>query len=125
MTRHPLGQLSDYLDRQPIARDVDGTGVVVWRDGEEVCVIRNHCPHLGLPLSRGPGGFHASDGEITCPWHKSRFEICSGENLDWVVGLAGRDIPRWSQRLMAMGRKPSPLTTYTVTRDGDQIYVDI
>jgi nitrite reductase/ring-hydroxylating ferredoxin subunit len=125
MTLHLLGSLSDLPDGAAVGRDVGGTEVVVWRSGDDVCVVRNRCPHLGLSLTSGPGGVHAEDGRITCPWHSSRFDLCTGANLDWVVGLAGRSIPGWSQRMVAMGRKPSPLTTYPVTREGDQVFVDL
>lgn len=125
MQRHLLGHLTDFVDGAALAREVGGTSVVVWRSGDEVCVVRNRCPHLGLSLLSGPGGMHVQDGQITCPWHSSRFDLCSGANLDWVVGVAGRSIPGWSQRMVAMGRKPSPLTTYPVTRDGDDVYVDL
>ena len=125
MARHSLGSLTDYTDNTATARDVDGTAVVVWRSGENVCVVRNHCSHLGLSLTKGPGGFHAKDGQIVCPWHSSRFDMCNGENLDWVAGFAGRSMPGWSRRLVAMGRKPSPLTTYEVSRDGDELFLDL
>jgi nitrite reductase/ring-hydroxylating ferredoxin subunit len=125
MTRHRIGTLADFPDGSAQAREVAGTGVVVWRDGDEVCVVRNHCPHLGLSLTKGPGGVHAADGEITCPWHNSRFELCSGRNLDWVTGVAGRSTPKWSQRLISMGRSPASLTTYPVTQEGDEVFVEI
>lgn len=125
MPRHAIGPLDSIPDGQATPRDVDGTAVVVWRSGEDVCVVRNHCPHLGLSLTKGPGGLHAEGGTITCPWHGSSFDLCTGENLDWVVGIAGRGMPRWSQRLVSMGRQPSPLTTFEVTQDGDQLYVEL
>lgn len=125
MARVSIGSLADYQDGSAVARTVEGLGVVVWRDGDDVCVVRNHCPHLGLSLTKGPGGMHVEDGTITCPWHSSRFDLCSGDNLDWVTGFAGRGMPRWSQKLVAMGKSPSPLTTYTVSRDGDELYVDV
>lgn len=125
MARHKLGNIADFTDGTATARKVDGTAVVVWRSGDQVCVVRNHCPHLGLSLTNGPGGFHADDGQITCPWHNSRFDLCSGDNLDWVVGFAGRSMPRWSQRVVAMGKKPAPLTVYPVSTEGDEVFVDL
>lgn len=116
---------SDDLPAGATVRDVGGTSVIVWRDGDSVCAVRDHCPHLGLPLSKGPGGLHVEDGTITCPWHGSRFDLRSGENLDWVVGLAGRQVPGWSRRLIALGRTPSPLTTYPVRQEGDDLLIDL
>jgi nitrite reductase/ring-hydroxylating ferredoxin subunit len=125
MARHRIGTLQEFQDATATPVNVDGTAVVVWRDGDEVHAVRNRCSHMGLSLTKGPGGFHAADGEITCPWHMSRFDLCTGENLDWAVGFAGRKVPAWSQKMMGMGRTPAPLTTYPVTREGDDLFIDV
>jgi nitrite reductase/ring-hydroxylating ferredoxin subunit/uncharacterized membrane protein len=40
----------------------------------ELCAIANTCSHLGGPLNEG-----TRDGDvIACPWHGSRFDLCSG-----------------------------------------------
>jgi nitrite reductase/ring-hydroxylating ferredoxin subunit len=97
----------------------------VGRVGDRLCAARNRCPHLGFSLTRGPAGVRFADGEVTCPWHNSRFDLTTGENRDWAPGFAGRDMPHWSRRLIAMGRKPAPLATYAVTVEGDDVYVDV
>jgi nitrite reductase/ring-hydroxylating ferredoxin subunit len=60
------------------AVDVDGVRVLVSRsEDESVCAIANACTHVGGPLDQGE-----RDGNvITCPWHGSRFDLCSGEVL--------------------------------------------
>jgi nitrite reductase/ring-hydroxylating ferredoxin subunit len=80
---------------------------------------------MGFSLTRGPGGVRFADGVVQCPWHNSRFEFCSGENLDWAVGFAGRSIPRWSRKLVSLGKTPTPLTTYPVVVQGDEVFVEI
>lgn len=80
---------------------------------------------MGLSLSKGPGGVRYSDGEVVCPWHNSRFDLVTGENRDWAPGFAGREMPRWSRRLIALGRKPAPLTTYPVVVEGEDVYVEL
>jgi nitrite reductase/ring-hydroxylating ferredoxin subunit len=106
-----VGALSEFPDGELHTVQVAGRSLVVARDGDTVCAAVNRCPHMGLPLSRGPGGVRFADGVVQCPWHNSRFELCSGRNLDWASGFAGRSAPRWSRRLIALGRPPSPLTT--------------
>jgi nitrite reductase/ring-hydroxylating ferredoxin subunit len=86
---------------------------------------RNRCPHLGLSLTKGPGGTRFAEGQLVCPWHNSRFDFCTGENLDWAPGFAGRAMPRWSAKLIALGRKPAPLTTYDVVVDGEDVFVEL
>jgi hypothetical protein len=34
-------------------------------------------------------------------------------------------MPRWSHRLIALGRKPAPLTTYRVDVEGEDVFVHI
>ncbi len=120
-----VGSVSDFADGELLAVDAEGTSVVVARDGDTFCAARNRCPHMGFPLSRGPGGVRFDDGVVQCPWHNSRFEVCSGENLDWATGFAGKSVPGWSRRLVALGKKPVPLTTYPVVVDGDDVFVEI
>ncbi len=120
-----IGQVQDFPAGQLTEIEVEGTKLLVGHDDEGLCAARNRCPHLGLSLTSGPGGTHYSDGVVTCAWHNSTFVVRSGENLDWVSGIAGRDVPRWSRRMIAAGRKPAPLTTYTVVVEGDEVFVEV
>jgi nitrite reductase/ring-hydroxylating ferredoxin subunit len=57
--------------------DLEGVDVLVARSEQtgEVCAIANVCTHLGGPLNEGE-----RDGDsVICPWHGSRFDLCSGE----------------------------------------------
>lgn len=123
--RTRIGSLAELADGQLHAVKAEGTALVVGLADGEVCAARNHCPHLGLSLTRGPGGTKYDDGVVTCAWHNSRFDLATGENRDWAPGFAGRDMPVWSRRLIALGRKPAPLTTYPVTVEGDDVYVEL
>jgi nitrite reductase/ring-hydroxylating ferredoxin subunit len=40
--------------------------------------VQSFCPHLAGPLFQGT----RSDGEITCPWHRWRFSLRTGERVD-------------------------------------------
>ena len=120
-----IGSLLDFPDGGLIGVEADGHRLVVARSGDGVCVAYNRCPHLGFSLIRGPGGLKYEDGVVQCPWHNSRFNICTGENLDWVTGFAGRPMPRWSRSVIALGRRPRGLSTLAaVVREGD-VYVTI
>ena len=67
------------LDATGVKRvDAGGVPVLVARsvDGE-ICAIHAACSHLGGPLDEG-----GRDGNvITCPWHGSQFDLCTGEVL--------------------------------------------
>jgi nitrite reductase/ring-hydroxylating ferredoxin subunit/uncharacterized membrane protein len=56
--------------------EVEGEAVLVTRSvGGALCAIANTCSHFGGPLDEGE-----RDGDIVvCPWHGSRFDVCSGK----------------------------------------------
>ncbi len=120
-----VGSLSDFPDGALTGVEADGHRLIVARKANEVHVARNRCPHLGFSLTRGPGGLRYEDGVVQCPWHNSRFNVSTGENLDWVTGFAGRRVPNWSRSVIRLGRRPRGLDTLSATvRDGD-VYVTV
>jgi nitrite reductase/ring-hydroxylating ferredoxin subunit/uncharacterized membrane protein len=65
------GQLTDNTLVRAMAGD---TPILLYKKGDSVCAISETCSHAGGPLSEGE-----VDGSIVqCPWHGSRFDICSG-----------------------------------------------
>jgi nitrite reductase/ring-hydroxylating ferredoxin subunit/uncharacterized membrane protein len=71
---------------------VDGTNVLIARSQSgELCAIANTCSHLGGPLNEG-----TRDGDVVvCPWHGSRFDLCSGAVLEGPAVFAQ---PRYEVR---------------------------
>ena len=117
-----IGKLEEFTDGELRAVDAGGKKVIVARNGDSVCAAINKCPHLGLSLTKGPGGQKFENGVVQCAWHNSTFELCSGENLDWVGGFAGKSIPKWSRGMVALGRKPKGLDTVPAyVRDGEVV----
>lgn len=50
----------------------------LYRLGGEVLASQSFCPHLEGPLFQGT----LSGETITCPWHRWRFSLRTGERLD-------------------------------------------
>jgi nitrite reductase/ring-hydroxylating ferredoxin subunit/uncharacterized membrane protein len=76
--------------------ELEGEAVVVSRSEEtnEVCAIAATCSHLGGPLADGK-----REGDtVVCPWHGSRFDLCSG---DVRGGPAVFPQPRYEARVRA------------------------
>ncbi len=59
--------------------EADGVGVLLSRAvGGEVCAIAATCNHFSGPLEQG----EREGNTIVCPWHGSRFDLCTGEAID-------------------------------------------
>ena len=59
--------------------EANGAGILLSRSsGGGVCAISSVCGHFGGPLEQGD-----REGDtVVCPWHKSRFDLRSGEVID-------------------------------------------
>lgn len=66
---HPVAQLSELGGRRPLARRLLGMPLVVFRGKGAVAVLRDRCPHRGVPLSEG----RVRDGTVQCRYHGWRF----------------------------------------------------
>jgi len=75
---HDVGTNSDWQGQAIRQVEVDGTPVLLIRDGEAIHAVAGTCPHAGAPLAQGV--YH--DGRIICPWHKATFCVRSGAVLE-------------------------------------------
>ncbi|KOV79346.1 dioxygenase [Nocardia sp. NRRL S-836] len=67
--------MSDLDDRKPFAADVDGTDVVLVRNGERVHALADLCSHAAVSLSEG----EVSRKGIECWLHGSCFDLQTGK----------------------------------------------
>ena len=68
---------ADLEEGVPKRVEVDGTPVLVLRQGEEILAISAVCTHLGGPLDEGK----IEGDTVTCPWHGSVFCLRDGKLL--------------------------------------------
>jgi nitrite reductase/ring-hydroxylating ferredoxin subunit len=62
------------LGEDPVRADVDGTPVLLVRDGGTIRALADTCTHAGCSLAEG----EISDGCVVCPCHGSRFALADG-----------------------------------------------
>lgn len=119
--RVSIGQASNFPAGKLTAVKAGDVSLVVTRIDDGFCAVKNQCSHMPLPLAGGK-----IEGDmITCPWHNSDFNMCTGENIDWVKGVAGMKMPGWARSMMALGKKASPLTSYVVTEENGELFVEV
>jgi len=98
---HPLAPVADIEDGRLEHHVVEGTALLVFRQGDEVNVLSDFCSHLSGPLHEGKivaGAGTPAGGSpcVECPWHKSVFSLQTGEV---VHGPATSAQPRFDARI--------------------------
>ncbi len=112
---------SDVCEGQLLAVRVEGAKVLISRVNGRVHAVLDRCPHMGMSMAKGK----VEGGVITCPWHNSRFDLCTGRNLDWVSGVMGVPMPQWTHKVIAMGKSPAPLTTLPCEERNGEVFVSL
>ena len=59
---------------------IAGKAVLLLNVDGEILAVDNACPHLRLPLNRGKV---TEDCGIVCPWHRSAFDLRTGDVKTW------------------------------------------
>jgi NADPH-dependent 2,4-dienoyl-CoA reductase/sulfur reductase-like enzyme/nitrite reductase/ring-hydroxylating ferredoxin subunit len=89
---HDVAALADLLESRPHCIEVDGSRILLIRDGGIVHAIGATCPHAGGPLEQGV----RNGDRIVCPWHKATFNIKTGALLE---PPAVDSLPRYQVRI--------------------------
>ncbi len=92
--------LTELKEDLPAGFEVDGTPVVLVRQGEQVYALADICSHAEIALSEG----EVTRQGLECWLHGSCFDLCTGQPSS----------PPASE----------PVDTYAVTIEGDDVYVD-
>jgi nitrite reductase/ring-hydroxylating ferredoxin subunit len=121
MKRVEVASAADVREGEILVKDVDGVSILLTRVEGTVYAVANKCPHLGWSMARG-----SVEGKVLrCPWHGSEFDVCSGENLDWVNSVAGIKMPGWSRRLIGLGSTPAPVETFEASEESGSVFVSL
>ena len=95
MTKVKIAAASDISTDKVSKTTANGQTILVAKVGDGYCAIANKCPHLGLPMSKGT----LENGILTCPFHGSKFEMCTGKNVEWVETFVGIPLPGAAKKL--------------------------
>jgi nitrite reductase/ring-hydroxylating ferredoxin subunit/uncharacterized membrane protein len=88
----PVLNVDELGDREPKRVEVEGKGVLLFREGNDIYAIGAVCAHAGGPLEEGK--FY--DTCVQCPWHDSVFDLSDGHI---VHGPATQPMPVFDTRI--------------------------
>jgi nitrite reductase/ring-hydroxylating ferredoxin subunit len=120
MAKVKIASATDVSSDKVLKTSANGQSVIVAKVGDKYCAIANKCPHFGLPLAKGK----FENGVITCPFHGSKFEVCTGKNTEWVESFVGIPLPNIAKKMIAMGKTSTDVQSFTVTQEGSDLFID-
>ncbi len=84
------------------------------------CGPPGRCPHLNLPLNDSE---LTADGGIVCRWHRSCFDLATGEIRNWCEGLAEDGTSPGMEGLGNISKNRRPMTILPVRVADGEIWV--
>jgi nitrite reductase/ring-hydroxylating ferredoxin subunit len=121
VTKTKIADASDISANGVTKVSANGKTLIVSQKDGKYCAISNKCPHLGLPLAKGK----VADGNITCPFHGSKFDLCTGKNVAWVDSVMGMAAPSWATKIIAAGKAPTDVDSFVVSQEGTELFADV
>ena len=96
------GKVSDITSGKMIMVSTDGKDILVTNVDGNYYAMDDTCTHAGASLSEG-----SLDGStLTCPWHGSTWDCKTG-------------------KMIAFGVQLNDLSSYKVTVESDEIFVEV
>lgn len=101
-------------DRQVVK--IGNQKILLVNQEGKIYAVDNACPHLKLPLNKGK---ISSDCTITCPFHRSSFDLATGEVKEWST------FPPVIGNLMGKISSEKSLPVFATRIEGGKIMVDL
>ena len=115
MTMHTVCKVDELATGRMKAFTVGDTKLVVYHLEDGFYATQASCTHLFAPLARGK----ILDGcKVQCPFHHARFDVRTGEVLDWA------NFPPGIQ-LLNVVRSEKALKTYRVKVERGEVRVEV
>jgi nitrite reductase/ring-hydroxylating ferredoxin subunit len=95
---------------------VEQRKILLIHHNNQVFAVENSCPHLKLPLQKGK---ITDDGAIVCPFHRSAFDLCTGNSQDWTP------FPPGIGKVMGMISKEKALAVFPTRVEEGSIWVSL
>ncbi len=110
-----LAQDELSLDARKVVK-VEKRSILLLNHNNQIYAIENSCPHLGLPLKKGK---ITEDGSIVCPFHRSAFDLTTGQPSKWIP------FPPGIGKLMGMISTEKGVAVFPTRIEEGSIWVDV
>jgi class 3 adenylate cyclase/nitrite reductase/ring-hydroxylating ferredoxin subunit len=111
---------SDLKAEEKVCTSVRDREILFFRHGDQVRAVENRCPHMNLPLNMAQ---IASNGDVLCPFHQSKFCSEKGDVLQWCDKFPDGTPEQQIQISRAISSRPLP--TFPALEQEGAIWVKI
>lgn len=115
MTQVTVCQVADLPVGDKKQFRINNEHVIVYHLEDGFYATAHRCTHTFAPLGRGK---IVNGQEIQCPLHRARFDIRTGEVVEWANWPPG-------VQLLNIARGEKALQTFPVHVENDQVIVEI
>ena len=109
----PVAQLAP--EQKKVVK-VGNQSILLVNHQNQFYAVANSCPHMKLPMQKGK---LTADGAIICPWHRSAFDLCTGDVKDWTP------FPPGVGKLLGMISSQQKLAVFPTRVEEDNIWVEV
>ncbi len=116
MALHPVCHASELPVGDKKVFQAGGESILLFHVPEGFFATQAKCPHILAPLAKGK---MVDACIIQCPFHRARFDVRTGECVQWA------NWPRGLVDVLNAFRGEKNLRIYPVEVDGEQVSVEV
>jgi nitrite reductase/ring-hydroxylating ferredoxin subunit len=95
---------------------VEQRAILLLNHNNQVYALENSCPHLKLPMKKGKV---TDNGAIVCPFHRSAFDLATGNPTEWTP------FPPGIGKVLGMISKEKSLAVFPTRVEEGSIWVGV
>ncbi|MBW4561286.1 MAG: Rieske (2Fe-2S) protein [Mojavia pulchra JT2-VF2] len=95
---------------------VEKHAILLIHHNNQIYAVANSCPHMKLPMQKGK---ITDNGAIVCPFHRSAFDLSSGNPTEWIT------FPPGLGKVMGMISKEKTLPVFPIRVEEGSIWVGL
>lgn len=96
--------------------EINGEKILLLQHQNDIHAVQHNCPHMKLPLQKGK---ITDDCAIVCPFHKSAFDLKTGDVKAWSPW------PPLVGKVLGMISREKALKVYPTKVEDAHIWVDV
>lgn len=108
--------LTELQNKERETAIIDGNKILFIWSKEQIHAVEAQCPHFKLPLTKGK---ITEECAIICPFHKSEFDLATGQVKSWSPWPAGIG------KILGKLSKPKKLKIYPTRIEEGKIQVNL